>query len=147
MMNRKLSMLVTATLGISLATFPVYAQKGTSSSRPGDKSSQMHRPRRSMEQRFAKILNLTTAQQSKINPILKKQGEQLRAIHKNTKLTPDQKRAQSKKIFDSMPGKINKYLTKPQQTKLKEMMDRGKNFKGHEKGGWGHKPGTPPKKK
>jgi hypothetical protein len=146
-MSRKTSILLTAALGLSQAAFPVYAQKTTPHTRPGDKSSQMHRPRMSMEKRFAKMLNLTSAQQSKINPILKKQGEQLRAIHKNTKLTPDQKRAQSKTLFASVSGKINKYLTKPQQAKLKQMMDRSKNFEGHEKGGWNHKPGKPPKKK
>ena len=143
-MNRKLSMLLTATLGLSLAAFPVYAQGGPPP-RPGNAPG--HHPRMSMEKRFAKELNLTAAQQSKINPILKKQGEQMRAIHKNTKLTPEQKRAQSTKLFQSLPGKINKYLNKTQQAKLKQMIDRFKNFKGHGPGEWGHKPGTPPKHK
>lgn len=146
-MNRKISMLLTAALGISLATSPVFAQGGPKHSRPGDKSSQQHRPRVSMEERFAKELNLTAAQKTKINPILKKQGEQMRAIHKNSKLTPEQKRAQSQKVFAALPGKINKYLTKTQQTKLKQMTDRFKNSKGPGKGGWGHKPGGSPKHK
>jgi Spy/CpxP family protein refolding chaperone len=146
-MNRKFSILLTATLGMSLAAFPVYAQGGSPHSRPGDKTSQQRRPRMNMEKRFAKELNLTTAQQSKINPILKNQGVQMRAIHKNTKLTPEQKRAQSKKIIGSLPVKINKYLSKTQQTKLKQMMDRFKNSKGHGSGGWSRKPGTPPKHK
>ena len=146
-MNRKLSMLLTATLGISLAAFPVYAQGGASHSRSGNKTSQQHRPRMSMEKRFAKELNLTSAQQSKINPILKKQGEQMRAIRKNSKLTPEQKRAQSRKLFEALPGKINKYLTKTQQAKLKQMAQRRKNSKGSAKSGWGHKSGASPKHK
>jgi Spy/CpxP family protein refolding chaperone len=142
-MNRKFSILLTATLGMSLAAFPVYAQKGHQ--RPSNKTE--HHQRMSMEQRFAKELSLTPAQQSKINPILKNQGVQMRAIHKNTKLTSEQKRAQSKKIIGSLPVKINKYLSKTQQTKLKQMMDRFKNSKGHGSGGWSRKPGTPPKHK
>ena len=142
-MNKKVSLFVTAALGISLAAFPALAQKGNP--RPGNKPAQHQRM--GMEQRFAKELNLTPAQQKKINPILKKQGEQLRAIHKNTKLTPEQKRAQSIKLFQSLPGKINKYLDKTQQAKLRQMINRFKNFKGHRPGGWGHKPGTPPNKK
>ena len=151
-MNRKISLLLTTALSISLATFPVYAKDASPHSRPGNKTSQ-HRPRMSMEQRFAKELNLTKAQQSKINPILKKQSEQMRAIHNNSKLTPEQKRQQSQRLFASLPGKINKYLNKTQQAKLKQMVERHKNFKGHgrngdkgkgkngDKGNWGHKPG------
>jgi len=142
-MNRKLSMLLTATLGMSLAAFPVYAQSGPP--RPGNTPGQHQRM--SMEKRFTKELNLTPAQQKKINPILKRQGEQMRAIHKNTKLTREQKRAQSLKLFQSLPSQINKYLDKTQQAKLKQMIDRFKNFKGHGPGGWSHKPGTPPKHK
>lgn len=142
-MNRKLSMLLTATLGMSLAVFPVFAQGGPP--RPGNAPGQHQRM--SMEKRFTKELNLTPAQQKKIDPILKKQREQMRAIHKNTKLTPDQKREQSKKIFASLPSKINKYLNKTQQTKLKQMVDRFKHFRGHGSGGWNHKPGTPPNQK
>lgn len=146
-MNRKLSMLVTAALGISLAAFPVFAQGASPHARSGDKTSQKHRPRMNMEEHFAKELNLTKTQQSKINPILKKQGEQLRAIFKNDKLSREQKHVQSKKLFEALPGKINKYLDKTQQAKLKQMIDRRKNFKGPRKGGPGHKPGTPPKSK
>jgi hypothetical protein len=132
-------MLLTAALGISLAGLPVYAQGGPP--HPGNnKMSQPHRPRMNMEQRFAKELNLSAAQQSKINPILKKNGEQMHAIHKNTKLSPEQKRQQSQKLFAALPGKISKYLNKTQQAKLKQMVDRHKNFKGRP-GGWGHKPG------
>jgi Spy/CpxP family protein refolding chaperone len=151
-MNRKISLLLTTALSISLATFPVYAKDAPPHPRPGDKTSQ-HRPRMNMEEHFAKELNLTKSQQSKINPILKKQGEQMRAIYKNSKLTPEQKHQQSQKLFASLPGKINKYLNKTQQAKLKQMVERHKNFKGHGrdgdkgrgkdggKGGWGHKPG------
>lgn len=129
-MNKKLSMLVTAALGISLATFPAYAQKGKQ--RPDNKPGQHQRM--SMEQRFTKELNLTPAQQKKIDPILKKQGEQMRAIFKNDKLTPEQKRAQALKLFEALPSKINKYLGKTQQAKLKQMVERGKKFKGRRNG-------------
>lgn len=152
-MNRKLSIMVTAALGISLAAFPVFAQKGPQ--RPGNKTGQHQRPsnkpgqhqRMSMEQRFAKELSLTAAQQSKINPILKKQGEQMRAIFKNDKLSPEQKRAQSMKLFEALPGKINKYLNKTQQAKLKQMVGNRKNFKGRRNGERGNRRGTPPKNK
>jgi len=138
-MNKKLSLLVTAALGISLSGLPVYAQ---SPQHQGNKTTQnKRRPRQSMEQRFAKELNLTAAQQKKINPILKKQGEQMRAIHQNKKLTQEQKRQQSKKLMDALPGKINKYLNKTQQAKLKQMTERRKNFKGRRGHGPNNKKG------
>ena len=152
-MKRTLSIMVTAALGISLAAFPVYAQKGAQ--RPGNKMGQHQRPgnksgqhkRVSMEQRFAKELNLTAAQQSKINPILKKQSEQMRAIYKNDKLSPEQKRAQSTKLFEALPSKINKHLNKTQQAKLKQMVANRKNFKGRQNGKRGDRRGTPPQRK
>ncbi|MEO6908508.1 MAG: hypothetical protein ABI210_11520 [Abditibacteriaceae bacterium] len=142
MMHKKLSMLVTAALGISLATFPAYAQKGKQ--RPDNKPDQYQRM--SMEQRFAKELNLTPAQQKKIHPILKQQGEQMRAIFKNDKLTHEQKREQSMKLFEAFPGKVNKHLDKTQQAKLKQMVERLKSSKGDRNGNGEKKHKAPPKK-
>lgn len=152
-MKRPLSILMTAVLGISLTSFPVYAQKGTQ--RSGNKTGQHQRPgnrsvkhqRVSMEQRFAKELSLTTTQQSKINPILKKHNEQTRAIYSNSKLSREQKRAQSTKLFEALPSKINKYLNKTQQAKLKQMVANRKNFKGRRNGKRGDRRGTPPQRK
>lgn len=152
-MKKTLSIMLAAALGFSLATLPVYAQK--SAQHPGNRTGQHQRPgnkvgqrqRVSMEQRFAKELNLTAAQQSKINPILKKQSEQMRAIHKNGKLSPEQKRAQSMKLFEALPSKINKHLNKTQQAKLKQMVSNRKNFKGRRNGERGKKRGTSPQRK
>jgi len=150
-MNKKLSLLVTAALGISLAGLPVYAQppqhKGNKTAQQNRRGGERGRPRQSMEQRFAKELSLTTTQQKQINPILKKQGEQMRAIHQNKKLTPEQKRQQSQKLFTALPGKINKYLNKTQQAKLKQMVERHKNFKGRRPGNNGKRPQSKPVKK
>src|SRR5690606_29973480 len=93
----------------------------------------------SMEQRYAKELNLTATQQKQIIPILKKHGEQLRAIRANEKLTPEQKRQQSQKLFAALPGKINKYLNKTQQAKFKQMGERRKNYQGRRRGANGQR--------
>lgn len=155
-MNRKISLLVTAALGFSLAGFPAYAQsqqhKGTKTTqnhrRGGDKNrTRQRRPRVSMEQRFAKELNLTAAQQKKINPIFKKQGEQLRSIRANKKLTREQKRQQSQKIYAALPGQINKHLNKTQQAKLKQMTERRKNYQGRRRGANGKRHQSKPVKK
>ena len=148
-MNRKLSILLTAALGFSLATSPVFAAPNAPSKNKTSQKQRSHQSQRrmNMKERFAKELNLTKAQQSKINPILKKHGEQTRAIHKNEKLSREQKRAQSTKLFEALPGKINKHLNKTQQAKLKQMVERRKNFRGPGKGKPGNKPGKSQKRK
>lgn len=147
-MNRTRSIMLAASLGLSLAAIPVLAQgappagphTGAPAGAPAGKWMQGRRPHMSMEQRFTKMLNLTPAQQLKIAPLLKKSHEQMRAIRKNPKLTPDQKRQQSKALFSTLPKKLNHYLTKPQQAKLQQMVER----RGHHHMG---APGMAPKPK
>lgn len=72
-------------------------------------------------QMLTEKLNLTDEQRTKLKPILQDQSEQLKAVHDDTSLSPDQKSAKMKAIHASFRDQINGVLTPEQQAKLKEM--------------------------
>ena len=85
-------------------------------------------------------LNLTDDQQTKIKPLLEDESSQMKAIHSDTSLTPQDQRAKMKSVHESTTEKINGVLTPEQQTKWKqmkqEMMEKHKEMKGQ--GGMDH---------
>ena len=72
-------------------------------------------------QMLTEKLNLTDEQRTKLKPILEDQSQQLKAVHDDTSLSPDQKTAKMKAIHASFHDQINAVLTPEQQAKLKEM--------------------------
>ena len=79
-------------------------------------------------------LNLTEDQQAKLKPILEDESTQMKTLHDDTSLAPEDKRAKMKELHDSSTEKINAVLTPDQQTKWKqmkqEMMEKHKEMKG-----------------
>ena len=70
---------------------------------------------------LSKELNLTDDQKSQLKPILDDEGKQMRAIHQDTSLTPEQKRDKMKELRESTDPKIEAILTPDQQKKFHEM--------------------------
>jgi Spy/CpxP family protein refolding chaperone len=66
-------------------------------------------------------LNLTDEQRAKLRPILQDQAQQLKAVHDDTSLSPEQKHAKKKAIHESLHEQINSVLTPEQQAKFKQM--------------------------
>ncbi len=69
-------------------------------------------------QHMAKYLNLTDDQKAKIQPILENEAQQLKALHADTSLTPDQRRAKALEIHQASRGQIEPILTPEQVAKL-----------------------------
>jgi periplasmic protein CpxP/Spy len=63
---------------------------------------------------MSKRLNLTDEQKTKIQPILQNEAQQMRAIHQNTSLTPDQRKTQVEQVRQSSQDQIKQLLT-PEQ--------------------------------
>jgi protein CpxP len=76
-------------------------------------------------QMLTEKLNLTDDQKAKLRPILQDQEQQLRAVHDDTSLSQEQKRAKKKAIHESFHEQINAVLTPEQQAKFKEMKHQG----------------------
>jgi Spy/CpxP family protein refolding chaperone len=72
-------------------------------------------------QMLSEKLNLTEDQKAKLKPILQDQAQQMKALHDDASLTPEQKAAKKKAIHDTTHDQINAVLTPEQQEKFKEM--------------------------
>ena len=72
-------------------------------------------------QMLSEKLNLTEDQKAKLKPIFQDQEQQLKAVHDDSSLTPEQKAAKKKAIHEATHDKINAVLTPEQQEKFKEM--------------------------
>jgi len=79
-------------------------------------------------------LDLTDDQQAKLKPILEDESTQMKTLHEDTSLTPEDKKAKMKELHESSTEKINAVLTPDQQSKWKqmkqEMMEKHKEMKG-----------------
>ena len=77
-------------------------------------------------QMLSEKLNLTDDQKAKLKPILQDQMQQMKAVHEDSSLSPEQKRSKAKSIHESFHDQINAVLTPEQQTKFKEMQQEHK---------------------
>ena len=81
-------------------------------------------------------LDLTDDQQAKVKPILEDQATQMKALHDDSSLSPDDKHAKMKELHESSMEQMNAILTPDQQTKWKqmrqEMKDKHKGMKGQD---------------
>ncbi len=66
-------------------------------------------------------LNLTDEQKAKLKPILLQEGQQLRAAHRDTALSPEQKMDKMKEIHGTFQPQIVAILTPEQQDKYKQL--------------------------
>ncbi len=81
-------------------------------------------------------LDLTADQQAKLKPVLEDESTQMKTLHDDTSLAPEDKRAKMKEVHESSTEKINAVLTPDQQSKWKqmkqEMMEKHKAMKGQD---------------
>ncbi|HEV2176228.1 MAG TPA: Spy/CpxP family protein refolding chaperone [Terriglobia bacterium] len=136
MYKRFLTIAASGTLMIGLACgLQAYAQ--TDSGAPQDSNAQAnpqgphgpmhHGGRMSADEqleRMSKMLNLTDDQKSQIKPILEDTHQQMRSIHTDTSLSPQDKRAKMHSLMADMHAKIRAVLTEEQRAKLDQMQQR-----------------------
>lgn len=73
-----------------------------------------------------KELNLTSAQESKIKQIIESRKAEFQSLHESKTLTPEQKRAEFKKMHTSVKEQIRQVLTPDQQKKFDEMASKAR---------------------
>ena len=118
-----LSILAVTVTGLAFAQTSPPPQQSQSSS-PQSQGTMAHEKVMTPEQHLQMLsekLNLTDDQKAKIKPILEGQAQQMKAIHEDTSLSEDQKKAKKKALHDSLREQINAVLTPEQQAKFKQM--------------------------
>ena len=74
-------------------------------------------------QKLSSELNLTEDQKAQLKPVLQGEVKQLKSIHDDSSLSPDQKSAKMKEIHQGAKSQINSILTPEQQQKLAAMKE------------------------
>lgn len=74
-------------------------------------------------QKLATELNLTDDQKTQLKPVLQGEYKQLKAVHDDSSLSPDQKQSKMTEIHDGAKSQINSILTPEQQKKLAEIKE------------------------
>jgi protein CpxP len=149
MKRNRLTLLAVLTLG-SLVALSTISRAEDAPAKPEAK----HGPRQGgpgggpgargdMMKKMAEELNLTDNQKEKLKPIMKEQGEKMKAVWDDAAASQDDKRAKMKEIRDAGATKIKAVLTPEQLPKFeamqKENQERMKKF------AEGRKPGAPKK--
>ena len=114
-----LAILVLSAAGLTFARTPQESQAPAPNKHGG-----MHHNGESIDQHLQMLsekLNLTDDQKAKLKPILQDQMQQMKTVHEDSSLSPEQKRAKVKSIHESFHDQVNAVLTPEQQTKLKQM--------------------------
>jgi Spy/CpxP family protein refolding chaperone len=98
---------------------------------------------------LAKALNLTTDQQTKVKAIFQQNEQQMRAIHDDQSLSPEDRRAKMEQLHESIKSQVNGVLTPEQQQKFAQLhKDHGPGHGGrggrHHPGGQGGEEAPPP---
>jgi Spy/CpxP family protein refolding chaperone len=93
------------------------AQNTPSATAPAGKHHMRRDPVAMRLQMMSQKLNLTDDQKAKIQPILQDQMQQMRAIRKDSSLTPDQQKAKIEELRKNSNGQIKQLLT-PEQVAL-----------------------------
>lgn len=134
-MNKKHLLVFTCALVLAFAGLVAYAQTPTDNAgaaasqaaSPGsqaqDDAAQGVDPEIKAEvqaklQKLASELNLTDDQKTQLKPILQGEVKDLKSVHGDASLSPDQKSAKMKEIHAGAKGQINSILTPEQQQKL-----------------------------
>jgi protein CpxP len=119
---------VTFTLLATLACTVALAQSpssGTQQDTTGGQAAR-HERRHDRLEWLTKELHLTDEQKEKLKPILQDEAKQMRAIHEDGSLTPDQKRDKAKQIREKFRPQIQAVLTPEQQEKLKNLKEEAR---------------------
>jgi len=87
---------------------------------PGERHERREEMRDNAKQ-MAKDLNLTADQQIQVEAIHKQTAESLKALHKDTSLTDDQRRTKGRELRKSTEEQVDAILTPEQRVKAKEL--------------------------
>jgi hypothetical protein len=151
---RKTLLMAAASIGIAAFGPAANAQeKGTAKKPGGDKPGQNgQRTRRpNLLRRAMDELNLSETQKTKAAAILKKAGEERKAVRENTALTPEQKREKMQAMEKKTRAAIEAILNADQKKKLAAMREKAqaeRAARAKERGaagGGSSRPGTPAK--
>ncbi len=113
-------------LTLALLSFvPAALQAQDAAPAPGDQQAQQQP--RSPEQRVDRMLDrmtqnlgLSDEQREKIRPILLDQAQQMRALHDDTSLSPQDRRAKVRALRRATRQKVDQILTPEQKAKRRE---------------------------
>lgn len=85
---------------------------------------------------LTKALNLTSAQETQIRPILTEQMTQMMALRQNTQMAQADKHDQMMKIRTDSEGKIREALSSTQQAQYNELLEQQRQHMGRNHGGY-----------
>ena len=71
-------------------------------------------------QQMSEVLKLTDEQKEKLKPIIKEEGEKLKALREDTNVPQEEKRGKMREIMEASFAKIKPILTAEQVTKWEE---------------------------
>ena len=115
-----LTMLAVLVTGLLFGQTSQAPQTSTPQSQGATAQSNAKSPEQHL-QMLSEKLNLTSDQQAKLKPILEDQAQQMKAVHDDTSLSQEQKRAKMKAMHESLHDQINAVLTTEQQAKFKQL--------------------------
>ncbi len=124
-------------LGACLALAPLSrAQQTTAPAAPATETPRQEHKEKMREHReeMAKELGLSDDQKAKMKDINQQERQALKAVHDDSTLTPDQKKAKAQEIRKNFEGQRNAVLTPDQQKKSAEMKERAKEHREKHKG-------------
>ncbi|HET7871983.1 MAG TPA: hypothetical protein VFL42_05685 [Terriglobales bacterium] len=142
-MSRKQLWILACALAVAMCWLPALAQdKPDQSSQPSSSTQSAGQTsadqaaagvdpatKQKVQQRLQNLsseLNLTDDQKAKIKPLLQEQVQQLKTVHDDSSLSPDQKQAKMKEIHQTYSSQIQAVLTPEQQKKFAEMKEQKK---------------------
>jgi periplasmic protein CpxP/Spy len=118
----------------ALSVSAAYAQESSSqSTSPPPAKGQMHPPNPDQQlKELTNALNLTSDQQTKIRPILVNQDQQMRSLHADTTMTPEEKKAKFKSIRQDTDSKMDTILNDEQKQQYEQFKaEKRKEMKEH----------------
>lgn len=124
-MNKKTLLVLTCALVLAFAGVQAFAQStadqaATTASQVGQAASDTGAAAKVQAklQTLSSELNLTDDQKAQLKPILQDEVQQLKSVHDDASLSPDQKKAKVAEIRQSHKSQMSSILTPEQQKKL-----------------------------
>ena len=134
-MNKRTLLVLTCALFVALAGLQGFAQSSAdpAASQAASTMSQAGAGQAGDPEVRAKVqaklqslsseLNLTDDQKTQLKPILQDEAQQIKALHDDTSLSPDQKKAKVAEIRQSHKSQMDAILTPEQQKKLETIKE------------------------
>ncbi|RXH55920.1 hypothetical protein [Granulicella sibirica] len=121
-----LSLVLTGSLAFAqTATQPQQTPSDAPQQQTAEHHGHRHNPHKEAV-RLSKKLNLTPDQTAKLEPILADRDQKVKALHQNTALTPDDRKAQMKSIAMDTKQQLSTILTPDQLEQMKAMRHHGR---------------------